>query len=37
MVYSSSAGTPGWVANGNYTGGFIILDKDDPSVILQRR
>jgi hypothetical protein len=22
-----SAGTPGWVENGNYTGGWIILDK----------
>ncbi len=32
-----AAGTPGWVANGNYTGGFIILDKDDPTVILQVR
>lgn len=31
-----AAGTPGWVANGNYTGGFIIIDKDDPTHILQR-
>merc|ERR1712039_999676 len=31
-----SAGTKGWVANGNYTAGWIILDKDDPSRILQR-
>jgi len=31
-----AAGTPGWVANGNYTAGFVILDKDDPTVILQR-
>jgi len=31
-----AAGTPGWVANGNYTGGFIILDKDDPTKIIQR-
>lgn len=31
-----AAGTPGWVANGNYTGGWIILDKDDPTRILQR-
>lgn len=31
-----AAGTPGWVANGNYTGGYLILSKDDPSVILQR-
>jgi predicted GH43/DUF377 family glycosyl hydrolase len=31
-----AAGTPGWVANGNYTGGFIILAKDDPTQIIQR-
>lgn len=31
-----AAGTPGWVANGNYTGGFIILDGADPTRILQR-
>jgi predicted GH43/DUF377 family glycosyl hydrolase len=31
-----AAGTPGWVANGNYTGGFVILDKDDPTKIIQR-
>ncbi len=31
-----AAGTPGWVAHGNYTGGFIILAADDPTVILQR-
>ena len=31
-----AAGTPGWVANGNYTGGFIILDGNDPTRILQR-
>ena len=31
-----AAGTPGWVANGNYTGGFIILDKNDPTKIIQR-
>lgn len=31
-----AAGTPGWVANGNYTGGWIVLDANDPTVILQR-
>ena len=31
-----SAGTPGWVPNGNYTGGWIVLDKDDPTRIVQR-
>lgn len=31
-----AAGTPGWVANGNYTGGWVILSGADPSVILQR-
>ena len=24
------------MANGNYTGGFVILDQTDPTVILQR-
>eukprot|EP01046_Picozoa_sp_COSAG06_P017042 COSAG06_NODE_1145_length_10532_cov_16.966261_4_plen_119_part_00 len=28
--------TPGWVDNGNYTAGYIILDKDDPTRIIQR-
>jgi len=31
-----AAGTPGWVANGNYTGGFVILDGADPTRIVQR-
>lgn len=31
-----AAATPGWVPNGNYTAGYIILDKDDPSKIIQR-
>eukprot|EP00047_Mylnosiga_fluctuans_P007718 m.255140 g.255140 ORF g.255140 m.255140 type:complete len:342 (+) comp19314_c0_seq1:15-1040(+) len=31
-----AAGTPGWVANGNYTGGWIVIDGKDPSRILQR-
>jgi len=30
------AGTPGWVDNGNYTCGFIILDKTNPTIIKQR-
>jgi len=33
---ATAAGTPGWVAQGNYTGGFIILDKNDPTKIIQR-
>ena len=31
-----AAGTPGWVAKGNYTGGFVILDKNAPYQINQR-
>jgi predicted GH43/DUF377 family glycosyl hydrolase len=31
-----SAGTPGWVANGNYTAGWIVLDKTDPTIVKQR-
>ena len=31
-----SAGTPGWVANGNYTAGWVIIDRDDPNRIIQR-
>lgn len=31
-----AAGTPGWVANGNYTAGWVILDGTDPTVIKQR-
>jgi hypothetical protein len=31
-----AAGTPGWVANGNYTGGWVILSKDDPAVIVEK-
>jgi len=31
-----SAGTPGWVPNGNYTAGWIVLDKTDPSIVLQK-
>jgi predicted GH43/DUF377 family glycosyl hydrolase len=31
-----AAGTPGWVANGNYTGGWVIMDKDDPSKIVAK-
>merc|ERR1712070_1268898 len=35
-VHFYAAATPGWVPNGNYTVGYIVLDKDDPSKILQR-
>ena len=31
-----SAGTTGWVPNGNYTSGYLILDKNDPTKILER-
>ena len=31
-----AAGTPGWVSGGNYTGGWIVMDKDDPTVLKQR-
>ncbi len=31
-----AAATPGWVEHGNYTGGFIILDSEDPTQIVQR-
>jgi hypothetical protein len=31
-----AAGTPGWVANGNYTGGWVIMDKDDPTKIVAK-
>ena len=31
-----AAATPGWVEHGNYTAGWVILDKDDPRIILQR-
>ena len=31
-----AAGTPGWVANGNYTGGWVIMDKDDPTRIVAK-
>ena len=31
-----AAATPGWVPNGNYTAGFIVLDKNDPRRIIQR-
>lgn len=31
-----SAGTTGWVPNGNYTSGYLILDKNDPNKIIQK-
>ena len=31
-----AAATPGWVPNGNYTVGWLILSSNDPSVIIQR-
>merc|ERR1712039_1108667 len=35
-VHFYAAATPGWVPNGNYTVGYVVLDKDDPTKILQR-
>jgi len=35
-LFFYAAATPGWVPDGNYTAGFLILDKDDPTLILQR-
>eukprot|EP01084_Bolivina_argentea_P201588 344567_1 len=31
-----SAGTTGWVANGNYTSGYLILDGNNPNNIIQK-
>lgn len=36
LLHFYAAATPGWVNNGNYTSGYIILDKDDPTRIIQR-
>lgn len=36
LLHFYAAATPGWVANGNYTAGYIILDKDEPTKIIQR-
>lgn len=36
MLLLRMQGTPGWVANGNYTGGWVILDKTNPEIIKQR-
>ena len=35
-VHFYAAATPGWVDNGNYTAGFIVLDRDDPTQVVQR-
>jgi hypothetical protein len=35
-IHFYAAATPGWVPNGNYTAGFLVLDRDDPSKIIQR-
>ena len=35
-IHFYAAATPGWVANGNYTAGYIILDKNEPTKIIQR-
>lgn len=31
-----AAGTPGWIKNGNYTSGWIVLDGTNPAKLLQR-
>jgi len=31
-----SAGTPGWIPNGNYTSGWVILDGNNPRMIKQK-
>jgi predicted GH43/DUF377 family glycosyl hydrolase len=36
FLHLYAAGTPGWVANGNYTGGWIVIDGNDPTHIVQR-
>lgn len=36
FLHLYSAGTPGWVANGNYTAGWVIIDGKDPTRIIQR-
>ena len=36
FLHLYSAGTPGWVANGNYTAGWVVIDKDSPNTIIQR-
>jgi hypothetical protein len=36
LLHFYAAATPGWVPNGNYTAGYIILDKDEPTKIIQR-
>jgi hypothetical protein len=36
FLHLYSAGTPGWVDNGNYTGGFIVIDGTDLTRVIQR-
>ena len=36
IVTFYAAATPGWVANGNYTAGWLILSGKDPTHVLQR-
>ena len=37
LLHFYAAATPGWIADGNYTAGFIVLDKDEPTRIIQVR
>ena len=36
LITFYAAATPGWVAHGNYTVGWLILDRQDPTKIVQR-
>ena len=36
LISFYAAATPGWVAHGNYTAGFIILDGENPARVKQR-
>jgi len=36
LITFYAAATPGWVPNGNYTVGFLVLDGQDPTRIKQR-
>ena len=36
LLHFYAAATPGWVPNGNYTAGFVVLDRRNPARILQR-
>ena len=35
-LFFYAAATPGWVPNGNYTAGFLVLDRNNPTRVIQR-